>query len=116
MYALSLAIQILEVPGIFFHVSVLIVLVRGIRRKDESFRHAFFMLYIASSVADCVFIIVVSRRAANSAEVLGGGQLTQHFQYRFFTYGTAARRRRVTPSLLHAAGPSRQVLAKRLDA
>lgn len=60
MNPLSLVIQILGVPGIFFHVSVLIVLVRGIRRKDESFRHAFFMLYIASSVADCAFIVVVS--------------------------------------------------------
>lgn len=59
MNVLSLVILIIEVPGIIFHISVLVVLIRRILRRDETFRHGFFVLYIASSLGDCAYVINV---------------------------------------------------------
>lgn len=53
---ISIVLCVLDVPLYAFHVSMILFLVAQMLRRVDQFKQGFFVVYVAVSIADCLYV------------------------------------------------------------
>lgn len=69
---ISIILCVVDVPLYAFHLSMIVFFVTQIVRGVEQFKQGFFVVYLAVSVADCLYIAYVNKHTCTLTYTIGG--------------------------------------------